>query len=314
MNHEAAKMSPEPQLTANERELVYQQAIKIMRKRLEQLQPQPAHYVASSNKFAGWIELILNGSKAFIPVIAILAALASSVRTIQTAAEIYTLSGSHPIAVALAAICFTISVEGALFVLGLIAENQKVQARLDNKPRRVFTLKGVWEGILVRIGLREPLQYNQMEDRINLTLITLIASSFAVAANLYIGIQPLLGEIGASSLQSFLHGLWDAPAKLQLNFLVDMCAIAFPPAMAIVAGELTARLGSEVTLKSQSSKLTYESDLLEWQAAYNNPLEGADGQKLLETLTQEKSQAKQNRLVKQNGHVDFLAQSQSADS
>jgi hypothetical protein len=304
-------MNPEMQLTANERELVYQQAIKGMRKRLELLEPQPSRYIASSNKFAVWIELILNGSKAFIPVIAILAALASSVRTMQTAAEIYTLSGSHPIAVALAAICFTVSVEGALFVLGLVSENQKMQARLENKPRRVFTLKGVWEGILVRIGLREPLQYNQMEDSINLTLITVIAFSFAVAANLYIGIQPLLGEIGASSIQTFISGLWDAPARLQLSFVVDMFACGFPPIMGVVSGELTARLGSEVTMKSQASKVTYEQDFVKWQAAYNNPLDSADGQKLLEELMQDKLQSKLNRLVKQNGHVDFLAPSQS---
>jgi hypothetical protein len=304
-------MNPNIQLTATEREAVYQQAFKLMRNRIENLEPQAAQYRVSGDKFSNSIEWTLNASKAFIPVIAILAALASSVRTMQTAAEIYTLSGSHPIAVALAAICFTISVEGALFVLGLISESQKMQARNENKPRRVFTLKGLWEGLLVRIGLREPLQYNQIDDSINLTLITIIAFSFAVAANLFIGIKPLLGEIGVSSIQTFIHGLWDAPARLQLTFLVDMFAVFFPPIMSVVSGELTARLGAEITVKSQASKFSYERDFAEWQAHFNHPLDSAEGQAFLESLMNDKLLQKQNRLSKQNGHVDFLAPSQS---
>src|SRR5690349_10443329 len=74
-------------------------------------------------------------SKAFVPAIALFAAVASSIRTVQAITEIYTASGTSPAFVAVAAVAFTLSVEAALFVLALAQENQRLKWRSARKKR-----------------------------------------------------------------------------------------------------------------------------------------------------------------------------------
>ncbi|MCI0713839.1 MAG: hypothetical protein L0154_27020 [Chloroflexi bacterium] len=167
-------------------------------------------------------------------------------------------------------------------------------------------MKSVWEGLLVRIDMREPLQYHELEGSINLGVVTAIALLFAVAANAYMGIRPLLSDIGADSLQDFIRGLESAPARLQITFMVDMFGICFPPFMAMAAGALTARIAAEISVKAQSTYQAYERDLAEWQVAYNDPLATDDGQEMLDSIMQDRLLVKQARQAKTDG-ADFLA-------
>lgn len=186
-------------------------------------------------------------SKAFVPVIALLAAIASSIRTIQTTAQIYRESGSPEFAVVIAALAFTLSVEGALFLLALAQENQNIKWRMAHKKRHVTTIRTIAYAIGVRLGLREPLSYDQMpESDGGLSSLILIAFLFAIASNFYLGLKPLTEQIGSASLQSFIGKILNADAGLQLTFIVDLAGVLFPPFMALKAGHLTARFAAEV--------------------------------------------------------------------
>jgi hypothetical protein len=187
-------------------------------------------------------------SKAFVPVIALLAAVASSIRTVQTTAEIYARSGSDPRFVVVAALAFTMSVEGALFLLALAQENQRMKWRQAHKPRHVTTLRTIVYSINVRLGRVEPLSYDKMPDNDSgLSALILVAFLFAIASNLYLGMRPFLEQVGKVPLQSIFVQLWHAEASVQLTFIVDMAGVLFPPFMALKAGHLTARFASEVS-------------------------------------------------------------------
>src|SRR5579859_955157 len=162
-------------------------------------------------------------SKAFVPVLAILAAVASSIRTVQATAEIYTASGSNPFFVAVAAFAFTTSVEGALFALALAQENQQIKWRTAHKKRHVTTLRTIARSINVRIGRAEPLTYDQMpESDGGLNTLIFVAFLFAIASNMYLGLKPLTNQIGSSTLQSFVGRILNADAHLQLSFILDL--------------------------------------------------------------------------------------------
>lgn len=199
-------------------------------------------------------------SKAAVPLIALLAAIASSIRTIQTTAEIYAKSGSTPVAVVIAAGAFTMSVEGALFLLALAQENQQIKWRQARKKRHVTTLRSIGRGIGVRFGTAEPLSYDQLpESDGGLNTLIIIAFLFAIASNLYLGLKPLTEQMGAVSLQAFIGRILNAEASLQLTFIVDMAGVLFPPFMALKAGHLTARFAAEVSA-SQNRKVSVQSE------------------------------------------------------
>lgn len=186
-------------------------------------------------------------SKAFVPVLAILASIASSVRTVQAISEIYASSGSDGRVVVITALAFTISVEGALFLLALAQENQHIRWRQTKKKRHVLTLRTIGRSIAVRIGFKEPLSYDQIpESDGGIQTLILIAFSFAIATNFYLGMKPILAVIGSTTVQSFIGKLLNADANVQLMFIVDLAGVLFPPFMAYKAGHLTARFAAEV--------------------------------------------------------------------
>lgn len=198
-------------------------------------------------------------SKAFVPAVALLAALASSVRTMQTTAEIYEASGSPPGIALLAALAFTLAVEGALFVLALAQEHQSYKWRLARKKRRITSLLGYWRAIQVRVGIREPLSYDQMPDSDGgLAVLVMIAFIFAAVSNFNIGLRPLLEIIGETSLQTFIGNILNATARIQLAFIVDLAAVLFPPLMALKAGHLAARYALEVSASQQRMNASAE--------------------------------------------------------
>lgn len=295
-------------LPVNEQQKVQEQAEKLVRSSLLRKQPQPQTYLMGESRAVRITRSTLMWSRFSLLIIAIFAATASSIRTIQAVSEIYTAAGSHPIGVALAAIAFTVAVEGALFVLALAQEGDHLKQRAKGTPRRVMSLKSVWQAIQVRIGLRDPLGHDELDDGGGFGLLVFIAAAFAVVANMYLGFRPLLSQIGDVSLQTFFATLWSAPAHLQLTFLLDGAGTLFPPLMALAAGHLTARFAAEIAQESQGTKLAFERDMEVWREAYANPLETDEGQLLLERLTQERIQAKAARKTRQAGSgTDFLA-------
>jgi hypothetical protein len=307
-------MNEQAALTSSELEQVRSQAVRLMRSRLEQSKPNPDLYVLTIGRASRWVTALLVWSKAFIPLIALLAALASSVRTVQTASEIYASSGSHPVGVILAAIAFTVSVEGALFVLALAREGEQISLRKQRKPRHVQSLRSLWYGIQVRIGLREPRRYDELPEQTHLEGVMLIAFLFAVMANLYMGIRPLMREIGSMSLQEFFSSLWSSPASLQLTFLVDFAGVLFPPLMALAAGHLTARFAAEFTEQSRQSQDAFETETAQWRDHYENPLNSDEGQQMLAQLMNEKRRAKAlKRTRSYSNGTDFLAHQQAAE-
>jgi len=303
----STKMMNDVHLTAHEQEQARQQALKALRQRLEQNRPDPAQYQSENSRAAHLLTQILVWSKATIPVIALLAALASSVRTVQTAAEIYSASGSHPLGVVLAALAFTLAVEGSLFTVALAQEGERLKRQASGAPRQVWSLRQVWHGIQVRIGIRDPLNHDEVTGG-GLWVVMALAIFFAVAANAYMGLRPLLAEMEATSLQDLFRELWQAPGTLQLTFIVDMAGILFPPFMALAAGHLTARFAAEVAAAGQGAQQAYERDLAAWRDHYNDPLTSEEGQRLWQRYMEDKRQAKAARQArKQQTAADFLA-------
>lgn len=240
-------------------------------------------------------------SKLSVPIIALVAVLASSVRTLQTAAEIYTASGTHIVGVFIAAVSFTIAAEGALFVLALAQEAERLKLRRENQPRRVMSLRSLWQGILIRLGLRDPLTYDEIQGGNHIGLVMLIAFFFAAASNTYMGLRPLLQQVDAVSLQDFIAGLWFAPAELQLTFIVDIAAVLFPPLMALAAGHLTARFAAEISEQAQHGRQNYELELESWRQAYTNPLETDEGQALLDQYREQRLAQKRHKAQADTG-------------
>lgn len=277
-------------LTAHELEQTRNQAIKAYRQRLDSDQPQHHRYRNTEHPAAGFINAVLTWVKVFVAIVALLAAIASAIRTVQAVAEIYAASGSHPVAVIVAALCFTISTEAALFLLALAQENERLQAPVKRPP---FTLKRLWNTLQVRIGLREPEPATGESG--SLGLVITLAFSFAVAANAYLGLRPLLLQMGDSSLQQLFANLWTAPAQIQLTFLVDAVGLIFPPAMAFAAGQITARYALEIVEQSRHAQAAYERDLEAWRQQYQQPLDTEAGQALLEQFVEDKRRAKATR-------------------
>lgn len=191
---------------------------------------------------------IYSWSQVFIPAIALLSAFASAVRTFQTTAAIYKASGSADFIIVLVALAFTVAVEGAIFFLALAQERQHIQWRQTKKRRNVMTVKTIWRAIRVRLGQEEPLTYDQMpESNMSLGLVIWIAFGFALTSNFYMGMRPLIEQLGAATVQSFISGLLSAPAHIQTDFIVDFASVIFPPFMALVAGKLTAMYASKMS-------------------------------------------------------------------
>lgn len=288
-------------LTVREKEQIREAALKTMRKRLQDRKPDPVAYEESESKATRIIAATLVWSRAAVPGIAILAALASSVRTVQVVSSIYSQAGSHAIGVTLAALAFTLAAEGALFVLALAAAGEDMRRRAEGQQRHVFSLAGVWRAILVRIGLVSPLRHDELPEQSGgLGLVIGLALMFTLSTNLYMGMRPLIDEIGASSLQSFIGSLWSAPARLQMVFIVDLSAALFAPLVAFSAGHLTARFAAEVATAAAAGRAAYADDLARWRAAMADPLQTAEGQELIREHEALKLQAKAARKMPVN--------------
>lgn len=206
------------------------------------------------------ITLTMMWSKVLVPAVAFFAALASAVRTFQTTAEIYTAGGTSVWASIGVSFAFTIAVEGAIFGLSMARQWQELRWRQSRKKRQVTSLKSIWRSVLVRIGVVEPLSYDQLPESNNVvTLVMLIAFSYALISNFNIGVRPLVEKIGgSSSLQMFMSTLMNAPASIQISFIVDSASILFPPFMALAAGHLTARWAAEAITSTNRSTATTE--------------------------------------------------------
>lgn len=218
-----------------------------------------------------FVHNILMWSRALVPVIALLAAIASAVRTYATTFRIYQNSGIDERTSVAVSLAFTVAVEGAIFTLALAREWQQIKWRQAHKKRHIVTLPSIWHGIKVRIGKAEPLTYDQMPESNNLvTLMIWIAFSYALISNVNMGIRPLIAELGSSNLQTFFAGLLNASANIQISFIVDLASVLFPPFMALVAGHQTARFASEFassmnrlnaapTVKAERAKVAAET-------------------------------------------------------
>jgi hypothetical protein len=310
-------------VTASEREAARRAAEKAMRTRLEARKPDAAAYATDATRAARLIGATLLWAKAAVPIIALLAAVASAVRTVQTASEIYAAAGSHPLGVLLAALAFTLATEGALFTLALAQEGEHMKRRAAGAGRHVPSLAGLWRAVLVRVGARPPLRYDELPERDGIGVVMLIALVFAVSANAYMGLRPLVEQIGAASLQAFLASIVTASAELQLTFIVDFAAVLFPPLMALKAGHLTARFAAEIAAASSAGQNALDRDLAAWRAAVADPLATGEGRELYQELLAEKAAAKAGKTAKgrgrkaadvvaRNGHsegelADFLA-------
>lgn len=283
------------ELTLKEREQARQHAVKETRRRLEERRPNPAHY-QSAGREARIISAVLLYAKAAVPAIAVLAALASAVRTVQVVSSIYTEAGSHPVGVAIAALAFTLAIEGTLFTLALASEGEALRLRAARAARHVGSLRGVWYALLVRLGVKEPLRYDQMpESSGQIGVVLVLALLAALATNLYLGMQPVLRQVGASSVQDFLRGLWDASANVQMTFAVDLVLALFAPLVAFAAGHLTARYAAEIAESAQAGRVAYERDLEAWRAAYADPLATDEGAEVFTEYLEYKKQVKTAR-------------------
>ena len=190
---------------------------------------------------------IFTWSQVFLPLIALFASLASAVRTFQTTTEIYLASGTGSTVVTIVAIAFTLAVEGAIFFLALAQEKQHIQWRQAKKRRHVTTIKTIYRAIKVRIGLEEPLTYDQMpESDTSVSLVIWIAFGYALVSNFYMGMRPLIEQQKSTTVQAFITGLGNASAKTQTDFIVDAASVIFPPFMALIAGKLTSRFASKI--------------------------------------------------------------------
>lgn len=282
------------QLTIREQETARKQTIKAMRTRLDLTKPDPAQYDTSTNQATHIITQTLLWARAAVPVIALLASIASAIRTVQTVSEIYKDSGSHWLAVGLAAFAFAIAADGAIFVLALAQEGQRLKRIAEGKTRQVTSAWSIIRAAAVRLGIKDPLPYDEMESD-SLTPVIAIAFAFIVASNAYIGLRPIVQEIGASSLQDFATAISTATATLQMKFIVDMAGVFFPPFMALAAGHQTARFAAEIAESAQDGRKQYEADLADWRTTWTDPLATEAGQELLTEALDLKLRAKARR-------------------
>lgn len=299
-------------LTIREREAARAQALDTMRKRLEERRPDAAQYTTSGGRDGEIIAATLTYAKAAVPIMAVLAALASAVRTIQVVSTIYYAAGSSPIGVGIAALAFTLAAEGALFVLALAQAGEHMRRRSERRERHVVSLATVWRAFLVRIGRKAPLRHDELpESSGGIAIVIALALIFTLSTNLYLGLKPLIDQLGATSLQNFIGSLWTAPAALQMTFVVDLSAALFAPLVAFAAGHLTARFAAEIAERGQSARTAYESDLHHWREAYANPLATDEGRELLNEYLDLKLSSKAARSKKREplpfGHTAHAA-------
>lgn len=205
--------------------------------------PRPRLPRFTSARLIVWV---FSWSRALVPIIAALAAFASAVRTYQTTQEIYKSAGSSDWIVFFVSLAFTVAVEGAIFVLALAQEGQRIEWRKSKRKRNVVTVLTVKRAIEVRLGKAEPLTYDQMPEGNLLSLVIWIAFGYALISNYNMGLRPLIDQTQSQTLQAFLAGLPTATAKIQSDFIVDSASVLFPPFMALIAGRLTATFGSRM--------------------------------------------------------------------
>lgn len=283
-------------LTAREKETARSQAEKSMRERLQERKPDSKAYNTDQGRAAQLISGTLLWSKAAVPLIALLAAVASSVRTVQVVSTIYSDAGSHPVGVLLAAVAFTLAAEGALFTLALARAGEELKRRSEGRPRHVGSLAGLWRAVKVRIGTERALRHDEMpESSGQIGVVLVLALLFTLSTNLYLGMKPLIDQIGATSLQNFVSSLWTASANVQMTAFVDFAAALFAPLVAFAAGHLTAHFAAEVAQQSQEGRKAYERDLKQWREAMANPLTTAEGRELLTEFESLKLESKRAR-------------------
>ncbi len=190
------------------------------------------------------IEKTFIWARAFMPVVAFLAAIASAIRTAMTVSEIYQSSGTPALFTRIAMLAFALAGDGALFIFGMAQESQRLKRIAEGKPRRVTSLAGLIRALFVRLGIKKPLSYSEIEQD-SMTPVILTAFVFVLSSNFYIGFRPMIAQIGAQSLQDFVLAIPNANAQIQLTFVVDLAAVLFPPLMALAAGHQTARFAAE---------------------------------------------------------------------
>ncbi len=111
---------------------------------------------------------------------------------------------------------------GVVFTEGslVMAEFASVRSRLQrNTPRQVWTLPRFFRGIAVRLGLKEPLDYNEMPDT-NLERFASMVFVLVLAANVFVATMPMLETNGTS---------WAAMtdlARIKLGFAIFMGVVA----------------------------------------------------------------------------------------
>lgn len=191
-----------------------------------------------------FIQRTFTWSRAFMPVVAFLAAIASAIRTAMSVSEIYSGSGSPLLPTLIAMLAFAVAGDGALFIFGMAQEAHRLKRIAEGRPRRVTSLLGILRALAVRIGIKQPLPYSELEQD-SMTPVIVTAFVFVLSSNFYIGFRPMIAQIGAQSLQDFILAIPSANAQLQLTFVVDLAAILFPPLMALAAGHQTARFAAE---------------------------------------------------------------------
>ncbi|GIL12531.1 MAG: hypothetical protein BroJett038_12510 [Chloroflexota bacterium] len=295
------------ELTIKEREKVRRNAVDAMRRRFEERKPELAQYMSSEGRDSQVIATTLSYAKAAVPVIAILAAIASAVRTVQVVSTIYSDAGSHPLGIALAALAFTLAAEGALFVLALAQAGENMRRRAARKPRHVRSLAGIVYAIAVRIGIKPPLRHDQLpEESGGIGVVIALALAFTLSTNLYMGMKPMLSQMGESNLQSFVAGLVEAPAATQMTFFVDLVASLFAPLVAYAAGHLTARYAGEIAERTQDARAAFERDLSAWRESMANPLSSEEGRELLNEYIGHEQALKTAKAAARQKQPDFL--------
>lgn len=286
-------MENQTQLTIKEREKLRAEAVQVMRQRFEERKPAESAYTSGESRDAQIIGATLIYAKAAVPVIAILAAIASAVRTVQVVSGIYSDAGSHAIGVGIAALAFTLAAEGALFVLALAQAGETMRRRASKQTRHVTSLLSIWQGLQVRIGTRPAPRYDELpEESGGIGIVIALALVFTLSTNLYMGMKPIISKLGESSLQEFISNLWGASANLQMTFIVDLSAALFAPLVAFAAGHLTARFASEIAERAQSGRIAFDRDMQQWRAGHADPLATPEGQELLNEYIQLKLAAK----------------------
>jgi hypothetical protein len=284
-------------LTVSEQEAARRQAIRAMRKRLELGKPNPDDYRASdAPRAAQAVAGVLAWAKFGVIPVALAAGVASAIRNVTAVYTNYRAAGTQDTVAILAALAFVVSVEIAVFVVALARAGREMERHAAGRPRYVTSLKSLWRGVRVRLGLETPLPFDELPDRDSLGLVLLLAVGFAVVANLAVAMGPVLANT-QQPLQAYLAGLGSAPGSVQIAFVLDVALALLPPALALVGGELTARFAREYAQLAEAGSNEYRADLEAWRAAWVDPLSTDEGADYLAELLDEKARRKAGRQV-----------------